>query len=86
MDSLNDLRIHIEKTYDQHYAKGNIQALDVIIDDGDILGFARGNVGKYIRRYGKKSGHNLDDLMKAAHLLIVLHAQEKKRLEKIDNE
>ncbi len=79
-DSLIDLGNHIDATYGKHYAKGNIQALEIIIDDGDTLGFCRGGVIKYLRRYGKKNGHNLDDLMKAAHLILVLHAQEKKRL------
>lgn len=77
---LEELLKYIDTTYTQHYATGNIQTTEVIIDDGHGLSFCLGNAMKYLRRYGKKEGFNKRDLQKALHYLIItvyLHNKEK---------
>lgn len=52
-----------------HYRKGAIQPVEAISDWG--LGFALGNVVKYVSRAGKKeSATRQDDLMKALWYLV----------------
>ena len=39
---------------------------------GDGLGFTRGNVIKYAKRYGQKAGYNRADLMKVLHYALMM--------------
>jgi hypothetical protein len=66
------LKAYVDKTYNQHYAVGKLQATEFIIDMGDGLGFTRGNVIKYAKRYGQKAGYNRDDLMKVLHYALMM--------------
>jgi hypothetical protein len=66
------LKEYVDKTYSQHYAVGKLQATEFIIDMGDGLGFTRGNVIKYAKRYGQKAGRNRDDLMKVLHYSLMM--------------
>jgi hypothetical protein len=68
---LEDLKQYIDKTYGQHYAQNKFQASEFIIDNGHGDGFFIGNIMKYAQRYGKKNGHNRDDLMKVVHYAIL---------------
>jgi hypothetical protein len=68
---LKDLKVYIDKTYGQHYAQNKFQASEFIIDNGHGDGFFIGNIMKYAQRYGKKNGHNRDDLMKILHYAIL---------------
>ena len=68
---LEDLKVYIDKTYGQHYAQNKFQASEFIIDNGHGDGFFIGNIMKYAQRYGKKNGHNRDDLMKILHYAIL---------------
>jgi hypothetical protein len=68
---LEDLKVYIDKTYGQHYAQNKFQASEFIIDNGHGDGFFIGNIMKYAQRYGKKNGHNRDDLMKVVHYAIL---------------
>jgi hypothetical protein len=68
---LEDLKVYIDKTYGQHYAQNKFQASEFIIDNGHGDGFFIGNIMKYAQRYGKKNGHNRDDLMKVLHYAIL---------------
>ena len=64
-DILNEVMDYIDKTYRSHYANGvKKQATEIIIDQGHGTGFCMGNILKYAQRYGKKEGHNKNDLMK----------------------
>lgn len=73
---LKDLHEYIDKTYRGHYS-GRYQATDMIIDAGLGSGFCLGNVIKYAKRYGKKDGHNRDDIMKILHYaLLQLHVHD----------
>ena len=41
------------------------------------MGFSLGNILKYAQRYGKKNGHNRDDLLKLWHYgIIALHVHD----------
>ena len=74
---INDIKKYIDKTYDSHYAKTkNYQATEIIIDQGHGTGFCMGNILKYAQRYGKKEGHNKNDLMKVIHYAIIQLSQD----------
>ena len=67
---------YIDKTYEQHYASGNIQATEFIFDSQHGAGFCIGNIIKYAQRYGKKNGQNPDDLLKIIHYAVMLYGTE----------
>ena len=62
-----------------HYVTGGIEPIDFIMSQG--LGFARGNVIKYVTRAGRKGGPEteLEDLRKAAYYL-------KREIERIEED
>ena len=69
---LKQLKVYIDRTYDQHYSTDKIQATEFIIDSGMGEGFCMGNIIKYAKRYGKKAGKNDLDLLKIMHYTIIL--------------
>lgn len=77
---INELKEHIDKTYDSHYSKEKFQATEFIVDGGHGTGFCIGNILKYAQRYGKK-GKPSDarrDLMKILHYAVIqLHVHDK---------
>ena len=82
---INELQAYIDKTYNQHYAGGKIQATEDIIDDGHGTGFCIGNSKKYLKRYGKKGETPMEwrkDLMKVLHYsLIQLYVHDRQYAE-----
>lgn len=71
---------HIEKTYNQHYmGEDNIQYMDVVMAQDDALGMLKYTAPKYIMRYGKKKGYNIEDVYKAIHFLVFLLEYTEKR-------
>jgi len=64
---LEDIYNYCADTYEQHYAKENIEAFEFIADAGHGTGFTIGNIIKYAKRYGKKEGYNKKDLYKIIH-------------------
>ena len=76
-DVLTELRMYIDNTYTAHYNKSKYQATEFIVDSGHGMGFSLGNILKYAQRYGKKNGHNRDDLLKLLHYgIIALHVHD----------
>lgn len=73
---LKSLKEYIDSTYDQHYSKTRIQAIDVIMDAKHGRGFCIGNLMKYLQRYGKKNGRNINDLYKILHYSVLLFYNE----------
>lgn len=69
---LSELQAYIDKTYSQHYSNSKFQATEFIFDGGHGVGFTVGNIMKYAQRYGKKNGHNRDDILKILHYSIML--------------
>ena len=74
---LQELRQYIDGTYNEHYSQSKVQTTEFIIDNGDGIGFCRGNIVKYAQRYGKKEGRNRKDLLKVLHYaVIMLHVHD----------
>ena len=74
---IKELKQYVDKTYESHYANGvKRQATEIIIDQGHGTGFCMGNILKYAQRYGKKQGHNKDDLMKVIHYAVIQLSQD----------
>ena len=82
---LNEIKDYIDSSYDSHYSSGNIQASEFIEDAGHGIGFTIGNVIKYAQRYGKKHGHNRDDLLKIVHYAIMAIAIHDNKISMTDN-
>jgi len=77
--NLNELKKHIDSTYDSHYSKEKFQATEFIVDGGHGTGFCIGNIMKYAQRYGKKGDavQARKDLMKILHYAIIqLHVHD----------
>ena len=72
-ENLNELKKHIDSTYDSHYSKEQFQATEFIVDGGHGTGFCIGNIMKYAQRYGKKGNRDdaRKDLMKVLHYAII---------------
>ena len=73
---IKQLKEYIDGTYSGHYSKNKFQSTEFIIDCGHGMGFSLGNVLKYAQRYGKKEGHNKDDLMKVIHYAMIQLSQD----------
>jgi len=69
---LQELREYVDKTYGEHYSQSKFQTTEFIIDNGDGIGFTRGNIVKYAQRYGKKEGKNRKDLLKVLHYAMIM--------------
>ena len=64
---------YIKSTYGQHYVgDGEIQTVDFWESLGSLETTARDTAIKYLARYGKKSGRNEKDLLKAVHYVILM--------------
>ena len=78
-ENINELKKHIDSTYDSHYSKEQFQATEFIVDGGHGTGFCIGNIMKYAQRYGKKGDADQarKDLMKILHYAIIqLHVHD----------
>ncbi len=87
--NINELKKHIDSTYDSHYSKEKFQATEFIVDGGHGTGFCMGNIMKYAQRYGKKGNRDdaRKDLMKVLHYAIIqLHVHDTENDNKIDYE
>jgi len=69
---LHELKEYVDKTYGEHYSQSKFQTTEFIIDNGDGIGFTRGNIVKYAQRYGKKEGKNRKDLLKVLHYAMIM--------------
>ena len=84
-ENINELKKHIDSTYDSHYSKEQFQATEFIVDGGHGTGFCIGNIMKYAQRYGKKgdAAQARKDLMKILHYAIIqLHVHDLKEAER----
>jgi hypothetical protein len=60
-----------------YYGDKSVQVIDLLRTTGDLEAFCRGNIIKYISRWGKKDGEkNMDDLYKAIHYIVILMEEE----------
>jgi hypothetical protein len=75
---IQEMKQYIDSTYRSHYGQDKLQATQVIDDAGHGLGFMVGNIIKYAKRYGKKSGYNKRDLQKIIHYAVMMiHIHER---------
>ena len=74
---IQQVQRYLYVTYERHYAQGQYQATDMIIDAGHGKGFCMGNIMKYAMRCGKKEGNDPElDLLKIIHYAIIAIALE----------
>ncbi len=75
---LKELSKYIDTTYSSHYTNTNndIQSLDVWQARGTMSDSCIDTTIKYLMRYGKKSGKNRKDLLKAAHYIVLALGNE----------
>ena len=78
---LDDLNDYIQSTYGAHYTNENnaVQTLDVFESRGTLSSTSIDNAIKYLMRYGKKSGKNKMDFIKAMHYLVLATGFDEKR-------
>ena len=77
------IKNYIDSTYGQHYV-GNkeIQTVDFWESLGSLSTTSRDTAIKYLARYGKKSGYNKKDLLKAIHyIILMMYAHDKGEIE-----
>ena len=90
-DILKEIEKYILSTYEQHYSneityekgkqkysktENNIQAMHIFRALNIDKHFCHANALKYLLRYGKKNGHNEQDLYKAIHYIVLLLANK----------
>lgn len=75
---IEELKKHVDATYSKHYG-GIIQPVEFIMSNATTIDYLKGNVVKYIYRFGKKNGANQDDLYKAVHFIMMM-AQYKEKM------
>ena len=70
---LDELGEYLKQTYKSHYSQNKFQTTEFIIDCDHGLGFAFGNIIKYVQRYGKKGtpADHRKDIMKIMHYAIL---------------
>jgi hypothetical protein len=78
--TLLELQEYIAGTYGAHYTNKNndVQTLDVFESRGTLSSTSIDNAIKYLMRYGKKSGKNKMDLIKAMHYLVLATGFDRK--------
>lgn len=85
LETLSALKEYIDKTYDQHYAKGGkIQTFELIAQKGWERGinFAIDNCLKYSSRQGEKKGNERSDILKIIHYaMMALHCYDRQQEE-----
>lgn len=70
-DFIRMLQLHVNKTYGAHYS-GTIQPVEFIMSNSSTLDYLKGNAVKYLYRYGKKNGSDVNDLYKACHFIMMM--------------
>lgn len=80
---LIELENYIKATYNQHYAKDDrIQVTEYIMSISDNFEWLKGNVIKYVARYGVKEGFNRKDVLKTLHYALLMLYYHDRRVEK----
>lgn len=72
-EALKKITDYVNSTYGQHYVgNGSVQTIDFWESLGSLETTCRDTAIKYLARYGKKSGKNEKDLLKAIHYIILM--------------
>jgi hypothetical protein len=77
---IEEISRYIKGTYGEHYSttKDGFQVQDMLRHLNIDKDFCQANAIKYLCRYGKKSGKNRKDLLKAIHYIVLLMSSEDK--------
>ena len=77
---VKEIHDYIKGTYGEHYSttKDDFQVQDMLRHLNIDKDFCQANAIKYLCRYGKKSGKNRKDLLKAIHYIVLLMSSEDK--------
>ena len=77
---IEEISRYIKGTYGEHYSttKDGFQVQDMLRHLNIDKDFCQANAIKYLCRYGKKSGKNRKDLLKAIHYIVLLVSSEDK--------
>ena len=77
---IEEISRYIKGTYGEHYSttKDGFQVQDRLRHLNIDKDFCQANAIKYLCRYGKKSGKNRKDLLKAIHYIVLLMSSEDK--------
>lgn len=71
--NIQKIQDYIDSTYGQHYVgNGEVQTVDFWESLGSLETTCRDTAIKYLSRYGKKSGRNEKDLLKAVHYILLM--------------
>ena len=75
---IEEISRYILGTYGEHYSttKDGFQVQDMLRHLNIDKDFCQANAIKYLCRYGKKSGKNRKDLLKAIHYVVLLMSSE----------
>lgn len=68
---VGELNKRINKSYGAHYASDDVQCFDAWLALGEATSTFRNTALKYLWRYGKKNGTNVEDLYKAMHYIVL---------------
>ena len=77
---IEEISRYIKGTYGEHYSttKDGFQVQDMLRHLNIDKDFCQANAIKSLCRYGKKSGKNRKDLLKAIHYIVLLMSSEDK--------
>ena len=75
---IEEISRYIKGTYGEHYSttQDGFQVQDMLRHLNIDKDFCQANAIKYLCRYGKKSGKNRKDLLKAIHYIVLLMSGE----------
>ena len=78
---IEEISRYIKGTYGEHYSttKDGFQVQDMLRHLNIDKDFCQANAIKYLSRFGKKSGRNRKDLLKAVHYIVLLMSSEDKK-------
>lgn len=70
---INKFEKYLNDTYSEHYTndENDLQVFDVWKARGSMTDTAIDTAIKYLVRYGRKNGHDLQDLYKAMHYIVL---------------
>ena len=84
---IEEISRYIKGTYGEHYSttQDGFQVQDMLRHLNIDKDFCQANAIKYLCRYGKKSGKNRKDLLKAIHYIVLLMSSEDKDIKTSTN-
>ncbi len=84
---IHNFMSYLNETYSEHYTndENDLQVFDVWKARGTMTDTAIDTAVKYLVRYGRKNGHDLQDLYKAMHYIVLAIGNDENWEEDMDN-